>query len=59
MKYQHHPSIKMIKKRFVDLPIFNFHAVSVADIKKIIMKLKTNKAVSGEYPVKLLKDCDF
>ena len=24
LKYQHHPCIKMIKKRFVDLPIFNF-----------------------------------
>ena len=24
LKYQHHPSIKMIKKRFVDLPTFNF-----------------------------------
>ena len=59
LKYQHHPSIKMIKKRFVDLPIFNFHAVSVANVKEIIMELKTDKAVSGEIPVKLLKDCDF
>ena len=39
LKYQHHPSTKMIKKRFVDLPIFNFHAVSVADVKEIIMEL--------------------
>ena len=49
----------MIKKRFVDLPIFNFQAVSVADVKEIIMELKTDKAVSGEIPVKLLKDCNF
>ena len=49
----------MIKKRFVDLPIFNFHTVSVADVKEIITELKTDKAVSGEVPVKLLKDCDF
>ena len=54
MKYQHHPSIKII-----DLPVFNFQAVSVADVKEIIMELKTDKAVSGEIPVKLLKDCDF
>ena len=36
LKYQHHPSIKMIKKRFVGLPNFNFQAVSVADVKKIL-----------------------
>ena len=39
LKYHHHPSIKMIKKRFVDLPIFNFQAVSVADVKEIIIDL--------------------
>ena len=49
----------LIKKRFVDLPIFNFHAVSVANVKEIIMVLKTDKAVRGEIPVKLLKDCEF
>ena len=59
LKYQHHPSIKMIKKRFLDLPVFNFQAVSVADVKEIIMELKTDKAVSVEIPVKLLKGCDF
>ena len=59
LKYQHHPNIKMIKKRFVDLPIFNFHAVSVANVKEIIMELKTDKAVSGEIPVKLLKNCEL
>ena len=59
LKYKHHPSIKTLKKRFVDLPIFNFHAASVADVKEIILELKTVKAVSGEIPVKLLKDCDF
>ena len=59
MKSQHHPSIKMTRKRFVDQPIFHFHAVSMADVKEIIMELKTDKVVSGEIPVKLLKDCDF
>ena len=52
LKYQHHPSITMIKKRFVDLPIFNFQAVvSLADVKKIIMELKTviDKAVSVRF----------
>ena len=59
LKYRHHPSIKMIKKRFLDLPVFNFQAVSVVDVKEIMMELKTDKAVSGEAPVELLKDCDF
>ena len=36
LKYQHHLSIKMIKKRFVGLPNFNFQAVSMADVKKIL-----------------------
>ena len=49
----------MIKKIFLDLPIFNFQAVSVADVKEIIMELKTDNTVSGEIPVNLLKDCDF
>ena len=49
----------MTKKRFVGLPNFNFQAVSVADVKKIIMELKTDKAESGEILVKLLKVCDF
>ena len=54
MKYQHHPSIKI-----TDLPAFNFQAVSVADVKEIIMELKTDKTLSGDIPVKLLKDWDF
>ena len=43
LKYQHHPSINILKKKFVDLSIFNFHAVSVADVKEIIMELKTDR----------------
>ena len=39
--------------------IFNFQAVPVADVKQIIMDLKTDKTVSGEIPVKLLKDFNF
>ena len=42
-----------------DVPIFNFQAVFVADAKEIIIELKIGKAVSGEIPVKLLKDCNF
>ena len=49
----------MIKRRFAGLPNFNFQPVSMADVKKIILELKTDKAVSGEISVKLLKDCDF
>ena len=31
----------------------------MADVKETIMKLKFDKLVSGEIPVKLVKDCDF
>ena len=48
-------AFKMIK----DVPIFNFQAVFVANAKEIIIELKIGKAVSGEIPVKLLKDCNF
>ena len=58
-KHQYHPSVKMIRKRFVDLPIFSFHGVYVADVNEIVMELKTDKAVNGEISVKLLKDCGF
>ena len=33
-----------IEKKFVDLLIFNFQAVSVVDVKKIIMEMKTDKS---------------
>ena len=59
LRYQHQPSIKLIKKRFADLPIFNSRAVSVTDIKGIIMQFKTYESVSGKILVKLLKDCNF
>ena len=47
LKYQHHP------------PIFDFQAKYVVDVKEIIMQFKTDKIVSGQIPVKLLKDCEF
>ena len=59
LKYQRHHGIKLIKKIFVDVPIFNFQAVSVADVKEIIMELRTGKRVSREISIKLLKDSDF
>ena len=54
----HHSSIKITKKKFVDQPTLNFQAVYVVDVKKTFMELKTDKVVSGEIPVKLLKDSD-
>ena len=54
LKYQHHLGIKMRKKSFVDLPIFNCQAVSATDVKETVMELKNDKTVSGEIPVKSL-----
>ena len=55
LKYQHYFSIKMIKKRFVDQTVFNFQALSVTDVKEIIMERKADKSVCVEIAVKLLK----
>ena len=55
LKYQHHPSIKMIKKRFVDLPIFNFHAVSVADEKANYRPVSIFPLLSKVYERRMFK----
>ena len=33
--------------------------MSVEKVKKIIQDLKTNKAVGGEIPTKIIKTCEF
>ena len=55
LKYQHHPNIKMIKKRFVDLPIFNFHAVSVADEKANYRPVSIFPLLSKVYERRMFK----
>ena len=57
--YVKHPSICNIKRKFAGISKFSFRPVSVDEVKKIIRDLQTNKAVGGEIPTKILKECEF
>ena len=57
--YEKHPSICNIKTKYRGISNFSFRPVSVEEVKKIIRDLKTNKAVGGEIPTKILKECEF
>ena len=57
-----HPSIKnihpSIKTKYRGISSFSFRPVSAEEVRKIIQDLKTNKAVGGEMPTKILKECE-
>ena len=57
--YEKHPSIWNMKTKYRGISNFSFRPVSVEEVKKIIRDLKTNKAVGGEIPTKILKECEF
>ena len=57
--YEKHPSICKIKTKCRGISSFLFRPVSVEEVKKIIRDLKTNKAVGGEIPTKILRECEF
>ena len=57
--YEKHPSICNIKTKYRGISSFSFRPVSVEEVKKTIQDLKTNKAVGGEIPTKILKECEF
>ena len=57
--YEKHPSICNIKTKYRGISDFSFRAVSVKEVKKIIRDLQTNKAIGGEIPTKILKECEF
>ena len=57
--YEKHPSICNIKTKYRGINNFLFRSVSAEEVKKIIRDLKTNKAVGGEIPTKILKECEF
>ena len=48
--YEKHPSIWNMKTKYIGN--FSFRPVSVEEVKTIIRRLKTNKAVGGEIPTK-------
>ena len=57
--YEKHPSICNIKTKYRGISNFSFRSVSVEEVKKIVRDLKTNKAVGGEIPTKILKECEI
>ena len=56
--YEKYPSICDIKKNR-SISKFSFRSDSVEEVKKITRDLKTNIALSGETPTKILKECKF
>ena len=57
--YEKHSSICNIKTKYRGISSFSFWPVSVEEVKKIIQDLKTNKAVAGDIPTKILLKCEF
>ena len=57
--YEKYPSICNMKTKYRGIGNFSFRPVSVEEVKKIIRDLKTKKAVGGEIPTKILKECEF
>ena len=58
-KYNNHPRIKIIKKKYKNINKLSFHPVTTDEVKKVIKDLKTNKAVGGEIPIQILKESEF
>ena len=56
--YEKQPNICKIKSKCSGISSFSFRPVSVEEVRKIIQDLKTNKAVGGEMPTKILKECE-
>ena len=54
-----HLSICNINTKYKGISKFSFRPVSVEEFKKIVRDLKTNKAVAGEIPTKILKECEL
>ena len=57
--YEKYSSICNIETKYEGISSFSFWPVSVEEVKKIIQDLKTNKAVGGEIPTKILRECEF
>ena len=52
--FENHPSIYNIKTKYRGISKFSFQPVTIEEVKNM-----TNKAVGGEIPTKILKECDF
>ena len=57
--FRYHPSITNIKRNLKLTGKFSVKPVSEELVKDIISDLSSNKAAGGEFPLKILKECDF
>ena len=57
--FRFHPSIKNIKGNYKITSKFSFKPVSKEFVNGTVNDLYSNKAVGGEIPPKILKECDF
>ena len=58
-KYKNHPSIRSLKRNCKGISCFSFRLISVDEIIKVVKSLSDSKAVGGDIPTKILKECKF
>ena len=58
-KYKTDPSIRSWRRNFKGISYFLFQPISMDEVIKVVKNLKHSKAVSGDIPTKILKECEF
>ena len=58
-RFHNHPGLIKIKQLVDNQAKFSFQSVSVHNVKEVIEGLPSNKATSGEIPIKVLKESGF
>ena len=58
-KYKNHPSIGRLKRNCKGISYFLFQPISVDEVIKVVKNLKVSKAVGGDIPTEILKECEF
>ena len=59
LKFHDHPSIKMIKNKFIKIAKFFFHQVKLVDVRKAIKDIRLDKSSSGDISADILRRCDL
>ena len=58
-RLHNHSSLIKIKQLVNNQVKFSFQPVSVHTVKEVIERLPSNKATTGEIPIKILKESEF
>ena len=58
-KYKNLSSIRTLKRNCKGISYFSFQPISVDEVIKVVKNLKDGKAVGGDIPTKILKECEF